>query len=230
MPVVNNIKRRIRGFSHENRCRLPIPTILDFELLVKYMQTLIEKKILSEGSVVPWSENRYLVRATSNNIDVLNSNGNWFIGPDNSYQVYTVHHFVDLCVYALLPKASRHIKCTLLQSKIWSESTSFCYDRFWNGFEKLRREHFPETEIKGSFFLFSQAIYRKILEFGYPAQYREDKDFNSSVRLLTALAFAAPLHGEEWYKIVIKSRSHRTSKLLWGKPERLTEEGHVPET
>ena len=85
MPVVNNIKRRIRGFSHENRCRLPIPTILDFELLVKYMQTLIEKKILSEGSVVPWSENRYLVRATSNNIDVLNSNGNWSIGPDTFY-------------------------------------------------------------------------------------------------------------------------------------------------
>ena len=65
-------------------------------------------------------------------------------------------------------------------------------------------DNFPDTVIKGCFFHFSQAIYRKILEFGYAAQYREDKDFNLAIRrLLAALVFAPPLHVEVWYKQIL---------------------------
>ena len=64
-------------------------------------------------------------------------------------------------------------------------------------------DNFPDTEIKGCFFHFSQAIYRKILEFDYAVQYREDKDFNLAIRLLAALAFAPPLHVEAWYKQIL---------------------------
>ena len=39
-------------------------------------------------------------------------------------------------------------------------------------------DNFSETEIKICFFHFPQDVYRKILEFGYAAQHREDKDFN----------------------------------------------------
>ena len=61
----------------------------------------------------------------------------------------------------------------------------------------LRREKFPQTEIKGCCFLFSQAMYRKILELGYAVHYREDKDFKLSIRLLTSFAFAPLLYVEE---------------------------------
>ena len=37
-------------------------------------------------------------------------------------------------------------------------------------------DNFAEKGIKGCFFPFSQAIYRKILELGYAVQYREDKE------------------------------------------------------
>ena len=52
-------------------------------------------------------------------------------------------------------------------------------------------DNFPSTEIKGYFFHFAQAIYRKILEIGYDVQYREDKEFNLAIRLF---AFAPPVH------------------------------------
>ena len=44
-----------------------------------------------------------------------------------------------------------------------------------------------------------------IRELGHAVQYREDKDFDWSIRLLAALAFAPSLQVEEWYKTVIQS-------------------------
>ena len=64
-------------------------------------------------------------------------------------------------------------------------------------------DNFPETEIKGCFLHFPQAIYRKILEFGYAVQYLEDKEFNLAIRLLAALAYAPPLRVEAWYKQIL---------------------------
>ena len=64
-------------------------------------------------------------------------------------------------------------------------------------------DNFSDTEIKGCFFHFSQAMYRKILKFGYAVQYCEDKEFNLAIRLLAALAFAPPLHVEAWYKQIL---------------------------
>ena len=64
-------------------------------------------------------------------------------------------------------------------------------------------DNFPDAEIKGCFFHFSQAIYRKILEFGYAVQNREDKECNLAIRLLAALAFAPPLHIEARYKQIL---------------------------
>ena len=68
---------------------------------------------LLEDSTVPKTGKRYLVFTTNKNIEILNSYGNWFIDgifkscPDNLYQVYTVHCFVDGTnfpgIYALLP-------------------------------------------------------------------------------------------------------------------------------
>ena len=45
-------------------------------------------------------------------------------------------------------------------------------------------DHFPEAKLKGWFFLFSQDIYRTVLEFSYAVQYRKEKDFNLSIRFL----------------------------------------------
>ena len=60
-------------------------------------------------------------------------------------------------------------------------------------------DNYPDREIKGCFFHFSQANYRKILEFGYTVQHRKDKESNLAIRLLAALAFAPPLHVEACY-------------------------------
>ena len=40
MPVVPNIKKRLRRICHENRCHPPISNGLHFDLQVKDMQTL----------------------------------------------------------------------------------------------------------------------------------------------------------------------------------------------
>ena len=79
MLVVFKIKRRIRRNGHENRCHTPIPTGLDFELPENYKQTLNEEVFVLEDLAVLGSKKRYLVFPTSQNIDVLNNYGNWFI-------------------------------------------------------------------------------------------------------------------------------------------------------
>ena len=114
MPVVPHLKRRIRRIGHENRSQPLIPTGFDFELPFKYMQTMTGEAFLLKDSTVPGTGKRYLVFATNKNIEILNSLcENWFIDgifkscPDNLYQVYTVHCFVDGTnfpgIYALLP-------------------------------------------------------------------------------------------------------------------------------
>ena len=214
MPVVPHLKRRIRRIRHENRSQPPIPTGFDFELPVQYMQTMNGEDFLLEDSTVPGTGKRYLVFATNKNIEILNSYGNWFIDgtfnscPDNFYQVYTVHCFVDgttfPCIYALLPDKRQetynafwsNLKADIVPpSSIMMDFEMACINSVG--------DNFPDTEIKGCFFHFSQAIYRKILEFGYAVQYCEDKDFNLAIRLLAALAFAPPLHVEAWYKQIL---------------------------
>ena len=79
MLVVLKSKRIIKRNGHENRYHTPIPTGLDFELPEKYKQTLNEEDFVLEDLAVLGSKKRYLVFFTSQNIDVLNNYGNWFI-------------------------------------------------------------------------------------------------------------------------------------------------------
>ena len=130
---------------------------------------------------------------------------------ENFYQVYTVHCFLDgttfSCICALLSgkRQDTHALWSNLKSDA-KTTVSVMMDFVRASLDSwLRREKFPQTEIKGCCFLFSQAMYRKILELGYAVHYREDKDFKLSIRLLTSFAFAPLLYVEEWYKIVIKS-------------------------
>ena len=78
--MVPHPKRRIRRMRHENRSQTPIRTGFDFELPVKYMQTMNGEDFLLEDSTVPRTSKRYLVFATSKNIEILNSYRNWLIG------------------------------------------------------------------------------------------------------------------------------------------------------
>ena len=92
------------------------------------------------------------------------------------------------CIYALLPDERQDT-----YNAIWSNLKSDVKSpvSVMMDFEMASinsvEDNFPETEIKGCFFSFSQAIYRKILELGYAVQYRENKDFTLSIRLLAAL-------------------------------------------
>ena len=64
---------------HENRSQPPIQTEFDFELPVKYMQTMNGEDFLLEDLTVPKTGKRYLVFATNTNIEILNSYRHWLI-------------------------------------------------------------------------------------------------------------------------------------------------------
>ena len=57
-------------------------------------------------------------------------------------------------------------------------------------------DNFPDTEIKGCFFHFSQAICRKILEFGYAVHQPSYTSFSCS-------CVCPPLNEEAWYKQIL---------------------------
>ena len=168
MPVVPHLKRRIRR------------TGFDFELPVKYMQTMSGENFLLEDSTVPGTGKQYLVFATNKISKSLDAYRNWFIigtfksCPDNFYQIYTVHCFVDgttfPCIYALFPdkRQEMYIQHFLveLESRYRPPLPSSIMIDFEMAGIKSVGDNFPDTKIKGCFFHFSQAIYRRILEYG----------------------------------------------------------------
>ena len=147
------------------------PNWFRFELPVKYMQTQNEEDFLREDSVVPVSVKRYLVFASSKNIDFLNSYGSWFIDrafkswPENFYHVYTVHCFVDgttfPCIYELPDK--RQYLYNALWSKLKSNvkaAVSVMMDFEMASINSVG-DNFPETKIKVFFFSFFSIYLQK---------------------------------------------------------------------
>ena len=51
------------------------------------------------------------------------------------------------------------------------------------------RGSFPNSALKGCFFHFCQAIYRKVQSLGLQNRYRDDDEFNLKIRMLVAVAF-----------------------------------------
>ncbi len=217
MAKTSSIKRRIRRVRQHCRQQPPIPDTADFVVPSEFMHTKKGVEFLLEDGTVEETGKRFLVFATNDNLEMLEDNRHWFVDgtfkscPENFYQVYTIHWFVNgttfPCVYALLPDKKQETYCALwtnLKGEVSIQPDSVLMD-FEQASINVVSTVFPDTEVKGCFFHFSQSIYRKILDLGQATKYRDDKNFNQAVRMLAALAFVPPEHTVSWYEKLVDS-------------------------
>lgn len=75
------------------------------------------------------------------------------------------------------------------------------------------KKEFPETEVKGCFFHFCKALYRKIQE-KHQTRYANDVNFMQSCKMVMALAYVPLKEMRSVYDILVKSEGFPTEDLL----------------
>ncbi|RWS19276.1 uncharacterized protein B4U80_09559, partial [Leptotrombidium deliense] len=118
---------------------------------------------------------RIIIFATSKAIELLSQSHHWYAdgtfktSPTLFTQIYTIHaihhHQVVPAVYALLPnqlESTYDMLLAALKAKAPSLNPSTILTDFEIAAQNAFRSFFPNTTIRGCFFHFSQAIYRKI--------------------------------------------------------------------
>ncbi len=152
-----------------------------------------------------------LIFSTGNNLQLLSAANTWYadgtfsIVPPLFTQLYTIHaDCMGQChplIYALLPNKQERsydllldeVKNLIPRANPQSVSTDFEKAAI-NSFES----RFPNVQVLGCFFHFSQNVYKKISENGLQVRYRNDANFALSARMIPALAFV-PLQDQDVY-------------------------------
>ena len=155
---------------------------------------------------------RILILGTQRTIDMLVLSQYWLAdgtfktAPDLFSQVYVIHglrggpnpiqhgHLLP-SLFVLLPNKSQ-----ATYMRIWQQVKVLCPNsqptQMIMDFEKAAINSFeqvwPDTFIKGCVFHLTQNVWRKVQSEGLQSEYNQDEELAIRIRLLPALAFAAP--------------------------------------
>ena len=200
MPPVHHIRRDIRRQRKMAGNPIPVPQDRFFDIPPIYQETTAGQPFLLHDS--GHEENRILVFATNDNIQLLAESPSWFMdgtfktAPELFFQLYTIHSCtakkVLPCVYALLPNKQQATYNRLFEI-LKEHQNNLAPQNVMVDFElavlNAITTSFPDSSKKGCFFHFSQAIFKKIQSLGLQVRYKDDEDFAHKVRMLAALAF-----------------------------------------
>ncbi len=124
--------------------------------------------------------------------DTLNADGTFNICPRLFYQILTIHAFKHgkqfPLAYFLLPGESREV-CNIafaLLHEAAQRHLPIQPTRVMTDFEKALLQsisiNFPTATVKGCFYHFAQAIWRKIQQFGLQINYQEEEEIRKFFR------------------------------------------------
>ena len=200
MPAVHHILRDLRRQRQRKGNPLPCPQDTRFDIPDEYQVTTDGKPFMMYDSG-PGDGNRIIVFATEENIELLAHSPTWFMdgtfktAPELFFQLYTIHSCsndrVIPCVYALLPNKqqttyARFFDVLLDDDHLQPQTVMVDFEI---AVLNAVRGSFPNSALKGCFFHFCQAIYRKVQSLGLQNRYRDDDEFNLKIRMLAAVAF-----------------------------------------
>lgn len=144
---------------------------------------------------------RIIMFGTKKNLERLALTEHWFCDgtfdscPSIFKQILTIHGifggYVIPLVFCLLPDKKQKTYEKLLE--ILCEKNSLNPTTIMTDYETALinafTKQFPNTEMRGCFFHFSQCIYRKIQTSGLKRKYESDADLALKLKLLSALAY-----------------------------------------
>lgn len=157
-----------------------------------------------------------IIFATNANIRRLSEAQEWAIDgtfdhiPSLYLQLWTIHAFIQdklvPCIFALLCEktALTYTRILRLLKDKAAElgyvlNPGLVHTDFESGFLPSFRTEFPNTQIRGCYFHFTQAIYKNILSKGFQPAYVNDIEIHRYLRQLMVLAFLPANHIANYY-------------------------------
>jgi len=166
-------------------------------------------------------EDKILIFATLQQLQALQSaeviymDGTFSACPQLWDQVYIIHArsgaSTYALVYALLPNRQTNTYCRLFS--LLKDAVTECLNltlspsKVQTDFElaairAIERE-FPDAEIKGCYFHYCQALWRKVQELGLAVQYKENLQVQQWIRRAAGLALLPPAEVQDaWIEIM----------------------------
>lgn len=197
---LESISRSVRGWKQDPTKLPPTPISRNFSIPIEF-QTLENGEQFLQHDSGEQDEQRILIFASADGLADLGRYQNWSvdgtfkIAPNIFYQFFTIHVIIRnhsfARLFALLPSKTQECYMTfftqvkslvnLMPSKILCDFEKASI----NALESI----FPDVEVHGCFFHFSQSIYRKIVDLGLQHRYHNEPDFSLKIRCFSALAF-----------------------------------------
>ena len=212
LPKLDSLKRSIQR-QRVRQLAAPVqPATLEHLCLPEeYQKTAKNEQFLLHDSG-PDSQQRILIFGTQRNLEMLElsrvwlADGTFQIAPSLFTQVYVIHAMrggPDLTkdghllpsLFVLLPNKTESI-----YSRMWEQIQILCPQanpaEMLMDFEKAAINSFerrwPTSVVKGCFFHLTQNIWRKVQAGGMQIRYSQDGELAIRIRMIAALAFAAP--------------------------------------
>ncbi|XP_046552148.1 uncharacterized protein LOC124261815 [Haliotis rubra] len=181
----------------------PVPrTRADVDLTGSWTETTDGQQFLVVDSK---DEDRILIFSTAEMLDILANaetiymDGTFFVCPSLWQQVYIVHCLVDgqmfPVAFSLLPSKSRdtyirlfnYLKDSVLAIVGVELSPSVVQTDYEAAAIGATERVFPDAEVRGCYFHFTQAVWRQVSEKGLVNTYKDNRAFNTHVRRAAAL-------------------------------------------
>ncbi|XP_018497352.1 uncharacterized protein LOC108865132 [Galendromus occidentalis] len=221
IPQLKRLVRRTRA-AETHAC----PPILEDLVIPSDQQLDHEGKKFLQYDNGPQAENdRVIIFASDRGLQILASSDIWYmdgtfeVAPRLFYQLYTINVTQHDCfintVYCLLTD-KRQLTCKELLNVIREEvpalNVRVAIADFEIAFIKAFTDVFPAIQLRGCYFHFCQAIWRKIQKFPIVRKaYVENSDFALNVKMLIALAFVPLQSVLEYYGCLISSEFYRVN-------------------
>ena len=202
LPRIPHIRRAIRrhraieGYPANPVDRASIPIIPN-----EFATTERGDRFLFYDSGVG-DENRILLFATDQALDLLRSSDNWFgdgtfdVSPEIFFQVYTIHAIchgkVVPCMFGLLPnkqEATYNVMMRELNNHLNGHSPTDILFDFERAAMNSAENTFPGVRVHGCFFHLSKHIWKHIQRNGLSQLYENNDNFALYMRMIPATAF-----------------------------------------
>ena len=187
-------------YRHRRKRLPPMPSTID-----EVSFTGDWARTLGGHTFLVQSEDNIHVLATDQNLEILAEADEWYmdgtfkVSPRLFHQVYTIHAFKYgqqfPLVYCLLPGKSEEVYAKLfsiiaeamgnlqLQPQLARATADFEIAMI-----KALKGHFPTVSVKGCFYHFAQAVWRKVQGLGLQEEYKTNPDLTKTVSKMLSLS------------------------------------------
>ncbi|KAF7685046.1 hypothetical protein CDIK_4205 [Cucumispora dikerogammari] len=152
--------------------------------------------------------------------DVIMMDGTFKICPPSFYQIYTIHGVIYgksfPMIYIIMKNKTQSaysLAFNFINRNININPKYILLD-FEIAAINAARETFPHSKVQGCLFHFGQSLWKKLQNLSLSQKYKNDKNFNQTVRMLLNLAFVPPVDVIKQYSSIIKIYKKTENKEL----------------